>query len=364
MSDLFDNIRKNIMTNMAPLQNAFKIRANFFIDSFLEDNDINKDIYSDDFESESDDDVNNRNASDNYNAVTDCSNDPLINIFLLDMPANLSTSNNVSDKNSVAVQQPNKKKIKVWRVPKQQSFNDKIDNLKKTVYSPIECNDSIVNIKSLFDVECGNNDNDNDNHTVNITVNHVENTNNTVIDDGNTNTNVNGNQVEIPIIKDSNEQTTNLCSDIINNNCPTSNYIFSDELLINNLTVLTKIEKNQKLNIIYDNTINNKLNFQINIDESYFPQLSRWYYSQSRNCTIDSIDSLTNYTIEQYNYYKSINDEERAQKYIDLLDKTNNGLLNLKFTYETDDETTNKINKIKEKITKFINEQRIINDKN
>jgi hypothetical protein len=73
---------------------------------------------------------------------------------------------------------------------------------------------------------------------------------------------------------------------------------------------------------------------------------------------------LTNYTIEQYNYYKSINDEERAQKYIDLLDKTNNGLLNLKFTYETDDETTNKINKIKEKITKFINEQRIINDKN
>ena len=108
--------------------------------------------------------------------------------------------------------------------------------------------------------------------------------------------------------------------------------------------------------------MNNKLNFEINIDESYFPQFSRWYYNQNRNCTIDTINSLIDFVLEQYNYYKLIGAEEYIQKYSELLNKTNDGLSNLKITYDNDSESIDKINKIMRKIRTIIDEQNTTNN--
>jgi hypothetical protein len=121
--------------------------------------------------------------------------------------------------------------------------------------------------------------------------------------------------------------------------------LLNDELLIKNLEILTNININQKLYINYlDN--NNKLNFEILFDESYFPQLSRWYYSQNRNITINAIEKLINLTIEQLNIYKEMLNEELVKNYINLLNKSINGLKNLKITYETDEESIFKLNNI------------------
>ena len=126
--------------------------------------------------------------------------------------------------------------------------------------------------------------------------------------------------------------------------------IFNDHLLINNLSILSHIEKYQKLSVIYDNT-NNKLNFQIQIDDSYFPQLSRWYYNQNRTNTISIVDNLIDYSLQQYAYYTDTNNEKYIKKYNSLLNNAQKGLLNLKITYESDIENSFKIGKIIEKIT-------------
>lgn len=119
----------------------------------------------------------------------------------------------------------------------------------------------------------------------------------------------------------------------------------NDELLIKNLEILINLNINQKLYINYlDN--NNKLNFEILFDESYFPQLSRWYYSQNRNITINTIEKLINLTIEQLNTYKEMSNEELVKNYKNLLNKSINGLNNLKITYETDEESILKLNNI------------------
>jgi hypothetical protein len=144
-----------------------------------------------------------------------------------------------------------------------------------------------------------------------------------------------------------------------NNNCDLNNLatetenntnIFNDYLLINNLSILSHIEKYQKLSVVYDNT-NNKLNFQIQIDDSYFPQLSRWYYNQNRTNTILTIDNLIDYGLQQYAYYNSTNNEKYIKKYNTLLNNAQKGLLNLKITYESDIENSLKISKIIEKIS-------------
>lgn len=121
--------------------------------------------------------------------------------------------------------------------------------------------------------------------------------------------------------------------------------LLNDDLLIKNLEILTNLNINQKLYINYlDN--NNKLNFEILFDESYFPQLSRWYYSQNRNITINAIEKLINLTIEQLNTYKEMSNEELVKNYKNLLNKSINGLNNLKITYQTDEESILKLNNI------------------
>ena len=299
MSDLFDNIKKNIITNMTPLQNAFKKQANLFIDTFLEDENTDNDEYSDNFEDASD----KSDKSDN----DDNSNTNII-------------------------------KNQICSAPTQQTFKDNFKNLKINVYSPIVCEDQLIeNVEKHNSNTINNNENG-------------ENKN----DYG---------SVKKFTFEDTKEKIDNLCNDIINSDCVTHNYIFNDKLLIYNLLTLTKIEKNQKLSISFDNTSDNKLNFQIDIDESYFPQLSRRYYNQNRHCTTNSIRCLIDYAVEQHDYYKSIENNEYIQKYTELLDKTKCGLLNLKFTYENDNEITDKINNIIDKITTFNNSKNIVNNK-
>lgn len=303
MSDLFDNIKKNIITNMTPLQNAFKKQANLFIDTFLEDENTGDDEYSDNFEDTSD-------KSDN----------------------NDDNDNNTDNNNTNII------KNQICSAPTQQIFKDNFKNLKINVYSPIICEDQLIeNVEE---------------HNDGI-INNTEETKNIKIDKS----------VKKFTFEDTKEKIDNLCNDIINSDCVTHNYIYNDKLLIYNLLTLTKIEKNQKLSISFDNTSDNKLNFQIDIDESYFPQLSRRYYNQNRYCTTNSIRCLIDYAVEQHDYYKSIENNEYIQKYTELLDKTKCGLLNLKFTYENDNEITDKINNIIDKITTFNNSKNIVNNK-
>ena len=333
MSDLFDNIKKNIITNMTPLQNALKTQANFLIDTFLEDNMI-QDRYSDDFEDDSDDNTtdsenlynNTYDDYDNnpYNKINDYSNTNIVNYKNYKNYKNYNTSEQLDAKN-----------LKIRNIPKQQKFNDNSDKLKINVYSPIACSDNSIDEGNTLNVELVNNEN-------------ID-----VIDQK---------SIENTIIHCVDDVKNNVPENNIDNNCTVKYVLLNNELLIKNLTTLTKIEKNQKLNIVYDDTINNKLNFEINIDESYFPQFSRWYYNQNRNCTIDTINSLIDFVLEQYNYYKLIGAEEYIQKYSELLNKTNDGLSNLKITYDNDSESIDKINKIMRKIRTIIDEQNTTNN--
>ena len=317
MSDLFDNIKQNIITNMTPLQKALTTQAHFFIDTFLEENNFS-DEFEDDIDDNSDDNISNNYVNNNQNY-----------------------NNYNNNKN-------------IYGVPKQQSFKDNFNNLKINVYSPIICDNQI------FDKEINIENNSEKNLMENNSENNLmENNSENNLMENNSENNLMVDNLIINDIKNKN----NLSDENAESNYKTTDYIFNDELLIKNLITLSNIEKNQKLNIVYDIASNNKLNFQINIDESFFPQFSRWYYNQNRICTISTIHTLIDYTLEQYTHYKSINDEEYVNKYTQLLNNTKCGLLNLKFTYEPDNESSEKINKIINKITILFDEKHIVDTK-
>lgn len=191
----------------------------------------------------------------------------------------------------------------LFEVPKQYTFIESVYNTER-IYSPVVCSGSFSN-------SCTNFNSNIDPHT---------------------NTESNTNLLQETIIDTKHD----------------------DKLLIENLIVLSQLEKYQKLSMVYDNT-NNKLNFKIQIDNSYVPQFTRWYYNQNRTITINNIDNLIDYTIQQCVYYKNTNDKEYIKKYNDLLNNTVKGLLNLKITYESDTDSSLKISKIVDKINEFIN---------
>jgi hypothetical protein len=131
-----------------------------------------------------------------------------------------------------------------------------------------------------------------------------------------------------------------------------TNIVEEDIVLIKNLYTLSKILPYQKL---YINSANSKkINFEILIDESYFPQLSRWYYSQNRINTIETIEKLTNETITIINNFKENENKELMEKYANLLKNCIDGINNLKITYESDYESVNKLNKIITKINDIL----------
>ena len=124
-------------------------------------------------------------------------------------------------------------------------------------------------------------------------------------------------------------------------------------ILTNNLTVLANLQVNQKL-YISNITTNSKLNFEILLDNSYFPQVSRWYYSQNRINTINTIENLIDLTIEEINYYNYTKNQELTEKFTNLLKNVAVGLNKLKTTYESDGDNSYKITKIINKINEHL----------
>jgi hypothetical protein len=256
-------------------------------------------------------------------------------------------------------------KYKYNNVPQKISKKN-INNAKIFIYSPISCyshnslssdstnnfnqttNDNVIHeinsIQQTNDTIIQQTINDNVNQTIN------DNVNQTIND--NVNQTINDNviqQTDATIIQQTiNENVNNpYCDTTINEK------LLDDNLLIKNMLLLAKIEINQKLNI--DKT---KDNFTIDIDNSFFPQISRWYNNQNREYTITIIHDLIDNVIYQYNCYKKINNQIYIKKYFELITNVINGLSNLKKTYSDDIEHILKINNILEKINNFIDKEK------
>jgi hypothetical protein len=132
--------------------------------------------------------------------------------------------------------------------------------------------------------------------------------------------------------------------------------IKSDDLLIiSNLILLSKLEPNQKICVIEKTDKTGLITFELKIDNSYIPKLSRWYNKQNRRESIKIITKLIDISIKQYNIHKDNNSELEIKKYEETIRKTTTGLKNLKMTYEKDIQTIKEIDNIIEKIEKFIN---------
>jgi hypothetical protein len=144
------------------------------------------------------------------------------------------------------------------------------------------------------------------------------------------------------IEKDINERKENNVSLYNNSN---------DFLILSNLTVLSKIQKYDKLLvIIHKDKENKEIDFEIKIDNAYIKSISRWYYGQTRNLTIDYINKLVDIAILSHN---QCNNNMTMTKYITLLESAKIGLANLKFTYYYDQTIISNLDIIIEKIDMF-----------
>ena len=127
-----------------------------------------------------------------------------------------------------------------------------------------------------------------------------------------------------------------------------------DFLILSNLTLLSKIQKYEKLIILKSEENNtSKIDFEIKIDNSYVPSVSRWVYGHSRSSTIEFINKLIDITIQQYLEEKKKNNKINMNKYVSLLESSKLGLSNLKFTYCDDQTITSNIDIIIDKIDIF-----------
>lgn len=127
-----------------------------------------------------------------------------------------------------------------------------------------------------------------------------------------------------------------------------------DFLILSNLTLLSKIQKYEKLIILKnEDNINAKIDFEIKIDNSYVPSVSRWIYGYGRNATIEFINKLIDIAIQQYLEEKKKNNKINMNKYVSLLESSKLGLSNLKFTYSDDQTITSNIDIIIDKIDIF-----------
>jgi len=157
------------------------------------------------------------------------------------------------------------------------------------------------------------------------------------------------------INKDDDIVSKNICTEENTNESKEDNISLynnsNDFLILSNLTVLSKIQKYDKLLIIiHENKDNEKIDFEIKIDNTYLKSISRWYYGQTRHLTIDYINKLVDITILSYN---QCNNNMTMNKYITLLESAKIGLANLKFTYNYDQTINSNLDIIIEKIDMF-----------
>lgn len=227
-------------------------------------------------------------------------------------------------------------------------MSDLIKNLKQNIipFQKVLFENTIFIIDTIFESNNCSEENDSSEELYSDDF-ESESDNNDIITDVDTPKQITFDNTEIPIIPSSTIEDNK----VIIQNITIDNDL-NENLLTKNLLVLTNLNINQKLYINYFN-VKSKLNFEIVLDNSFFPQFSRWYYSQSRMNTISAIDNLIDITIEQIKLYKTYNNFDLLNKYNDLLKKTLDGLINLKKTYESDSDYSYKITKIMNKIMMF-----------
>lgn len=124
-----------------------------------------------------------------------------------------------------------------------------------------------------------------------------------------------------------------ISSDQIDNSKDNSNDVklelTLDDIFIN-LTLISKIEVGNKL-FHYDK--------YINIDNSYFPSITRWFYGNNRKASINFISQILSKSFEYFFELIIVNNTESSQKSLRLnndLKNSINGLTNLKLTYNYD----------------------------
>jgi hypothetical protein len=129
----------------------------------------------------------------------------------------------------------------------------------------------------------------------------------------------------------------------------------NDFLIISNLILISKLEPKQKLFVNYSQNFKNSvIPFELKIDDSYIPKLSRWYYSQNRNDTISALEKLIDVSIEQFTMHRNMNNTVDVKKYFYIYKNSLIGLNNLKITYCADEITSKGIENIIEKIKNVI----------
>jgi hypothetical protein len=132
-----------------------------------------------------------------------------------------------------------------------------------------------------------------------------------------------------------------------------------DDIFVN-LTLLSKIEIGYKL------VQNGKY---INIDNSYFQSVTRWFYGANRNSTLHFINLVLHKAYEiMFELYTQLNVQESVQLLLRLnneLKNSINGLTNLKQTYYYDklvqSEIDVMIDNIRSKLDYYITYQKYVN---
>jgi len=149
-----------------------------------------------------------------------------------------------------------------------------------------------------------------------------------------------------------NEILNKTIGNIQNDNLQQENNNLDIFYLLSNLTLLSKIQKYEKLMIIKKKN-NYKLNFEIKIDKTYLSSIRRWINGYDRNSTIEYLSKLINIGIEQYQEEKKNNNKISMNRIASLLESCKLGLSNLKFTYHEDQTITSKLDVIMENIDVF-----------
>ena len=176
----------------------------------------------------------------------------------------------------------------------------------------------------------------------------VNDNNDIPIVDINDNNDNNNNDIPTVAINDiKNEKTDTEKNSLYNND--------DDFLILSNLTLLSKVQKYDKLIIIKNEneSIKSKIDFEIKIDNSYVRCVSRYIYGYGRAITIDFINKIIDIAIQQYIEEKHKLNKINMNKYVSLLESCKFGLSNLKFTYNDDITITSNIDIIIDKIDIF-----------
>jgi hypothetical protein len=301
MTYILQDIKKNIVTGVTPIHSAF-VQANLFIDTLFDSDEDNLNNFNNNTYNNSD----NSDDSDNLDDSDDCGS------YSSDFDSDTHYSPNYYYNTGLNA---NIKKL---------NESIKQENFEAKVYSPINCDK-----KSLFQVA---NVNSNDNLCFKEKqeieeVKQVEEV------------------VEVKEVKQEIEEVLDnqnvLSANTVNKNISES----EEKLIIDNLHILASVNPHQKLAIEYlepDEKTN--IDFKLYIDNSYFPQLSRWYYNQSRANTIMCVDTLINLAVELKKYYLTMNDELNEKSISSLLSNAKLGILNLAITYSNDVIQVEKLN--------------------